>query len=83
MNKNLIIDMVAEQCVIYNSLMNTDGVSKYIKGHLDGVVWTLDKMGIVITTQRFNGLCCNPIEKVTFYFEDEDYIAKVYINNEN
>lgn len=81
MGKNLTIKMVVEQCKIYNSLMNKDGVSKYAKGHLDGTLWILDKMGVIVTIQRYNGLCCNPIEKVVIYFKDEDYITTQCIDD--
>lgn len=75
MSRDSIIQMVMDECATYNCLMSTDGVSNYGKGHFDGLIWTLEKIGVIVTPQRCNGLCCNPIEKVTIYFRDEDYIT--------
>lgn len=39
--------------------MNEIGLGKYGKGHLDGMIWRLDKMGIIVTPHRQNGLMYN------------------------
>lgn len=57
-----------EQCKTYNSFMKIKTASI-----------TRD---IIATVHRVNGLICNPIERVTFYFKEDDYIASRDVDGE-
>lgn len=78
MEREKLMNIIVEQCKVYN-FMNEIGLGKYGKGYLDGMIWILDKMGIIVTPHRQNGLMRKPIESVAIYFREEDYITLVSV----